>query len=86
VDCVEAPKARTVELRRRVEKRIVEAKQVQTLEHASRAVERRGALRTHCSDDLDSGKRARDSPRPPTQVTLKGARFGFTNHEFDECG
>ncbi len=86
MDCVEAPKARTVELRRRVEERIIEAKQVQTLEHASRAREGGCALRTHCPDDLDSSKRARHSPRPPTQVTLKGARFGFTNHEFDECG
>ena len=39
MDRVEAPQARTVELRRHVEKRIIEAKQAQSLEHASRAGE-----------------------------------------------
>jgi hypothetical protein len=70
---VEAPKGWTVQLRRRVEKRIVEAKEVQTTEHTARAGERRFALRAHCADDLDSSQRARDPSRPPTQVTPKGA-------------
>jgi hypothetical protein len=84
MDRVEAPKVRTVQLRRRVEKPIVKAKQVHTLEHATRAGERGAALRTHCADNLDSGKRTGDSPRPPTQITPKGARLRLANDELDE--
>ncbi len=58
MNCVEAPEARTSQVRRRVEKRIVEAKQTQTLEHAPRAAEGGCSLRTHRPDDLDSSERA----------------------------
>lgn len=64
MDSVEAPKTRTVELRGSAEEQIVEAKQVQTLEHSSRAGVRGSALHADCSDDLYSSERARDSAGP----------------------
>lgn len=53
---VEAPKARTVELRSRVEKRVVQAKHVETLKETSRARKRRCSLRSHCPDDLNTSE------------------------------